>query len=119
MLPTSELRASDADRALGESWLRRAVGAGRLDLRESDDRARLTWASRTRGELDAVSWTRSAGAPGSWGLGELGPRGAADVVSWLAVCPGTGDLVHPWSVWQLPPGAVPATLHGLGIGRPR
>lgn len=109
MLPTSELRASDADRALGESWLRRAVEAGRLDLRAFDDRARLTWASRTRGELDAVSW----------GLGELGPRGAADVVSRLAVCPGTGDLVHPWSVWQLPPGAVPATLHGLGIGRPR
>ncbi len=43
---------------------------------------------------------------------------AANLASWVAVGLGTGDMPYPWPVWQLPSGAILATLYALGIGRP-
>lgn len=147
-LPASEFRVSDADRALVETRLRRAVEVGQLDVRDFDQRAALTWAARTRGDLDAV--TRDLGelpppasAPAGAGHARQGTAldrwfadsgggtamkvltiiwacaFAASTAAWIAVCVSTSDLVHPWPLWQLPSGAVLATLYVLGIGRPR
>lgn len=147
-VPTSALRVSDADRALVETRLRRAVEVGQLDLREFDERAALTWAARTRGDLDAVTAdlgelpppAPSPAVAGAVDRGTVLDRWFSDTgggtamrvlaviwtcafvastVAWVAVCVGTGDVVHPWPVWQLPSGAVLATLYALGIGRPR
>ena len=140
----SQLRVSDADRALVETRLRRAVEVGQLELREFDERARLTWAARTRGDLDAVTGD----------LGELPPPAPSpavahdqgrrpvfsetgggtamrvlstiwacvfvlNVVTWGAVSLGTADLQFPWPLFLLPSGAVLLTLYVIGIGRPR
>jgi hypothetical protein len=51
----SRLRVSDADRSATAERLRIAVDEGRLDLTEYDSRLRSAYASRTYGELDAVT----------------------------------------------------------------
>lgn len=142
-VPSSRLRVSDADRALVETRLRRAVEVGQLELREFDQRAALTWAARTRGELDAVTADLGPLPPpevtaasrqdvrrpvfsdtgGGTAMRVLATIWACivvvDVVTWGAVSLGTADLVFPWPLFVLPPGAVLLTLYLTGIGRPR
>jgi hypothetical protein len=144
-VPPSQLRVSDAERALVETRLRRAVEIGQLELREFDQRAALTWAARTRGDLDAVTAdlgplpapTAPAASldPARRGRRQVFSRTGggtamrvltivwlsvlvANVATWAAVSLGTGDLLFPWPLFVLVPGAVLLTLYVAGIGRP-
>jgi hypothetical protein len=144
-VPSSQLRVSDADRALVETRLRRAVEVGQLELREFDERARLVWAARTRGDLDAVTAdlgplpspevTAASVHPArrdrSPVFSDTGGGTAmrvltiiwacvlvVNVVTWAAVSLGTADLVFPWPLFVTAPGAVLLTLYVAGIGRP-
>jgi hypothetical protein len=144
-VPSHQLRVSDAERALVETRLRRAVEVGQLELHEFDQRAALTWAARTRADLDAVTAdlgplpapavTAASRRPAQPGhrrvFNDTGGGTAmrvltivwlcalvANVVTWAALSLGTGDLVFPWPLFVLTPGAVLATLYVAGIGRP-
>ncbi|MSW64528.1 MAG: DUF1707 domain-containing protein [Actinobacteria bacterium] len=146
-VPPSLLRVSDAERALVETRLRRAVEVGQLELREFDQRAALTWAARTRGDLDAVTAdlgplpppevTAASRQPAVRGerrpvFSDTGGGTAMrvlaiiwacvfsiNVVTWAAVSLGTGDPAFPWPLFVLSPGVVLLTLYLCGIGRPR
>jgi Domain of unknown function (DUF1707) len=50
-----EVRVSDADREDVVRRLLRAVGEGRLDMDEFDERAALAYAARTRSDLDPLT----------------------------------------------------------------
>ncbi len=110
-----ELRVSDPERADVQGRLRRAVGAGQLDLHEFDLRVQSAWAARTRGELSRV--TRDLPEPPS--VPPLGGRFSDDaagtamrvltivwasvtalnVAVWALVWVTTGTFVYPWWVW--------------------
>ena len=133
-----DLRVSDAERAVVQERLRRAVGDGQLDLHEFDVRVQSVWAARTRGELVRV--TADLPEP----LPEPAPPGRRRVFSdtdagtamrvltiiaacavavnfaiWAVVCLTTGEFVHPWWLYvAAPPGAVLGVLYAAGIGRP-
>jgi hypothetical protein len=49
-----EMRAADADREVVAERLRTALGEGRIDLTEFDERLRLTYAAKTYGDLDGL-----------------------------------------------------------------
>ncbi len=49
-----ELRVSDVDREAVARRLGRAMREGRLTLDEFDERCRVAYAARTRGELDDI-----------------------------------------------------------------
>ncbi|SCX57901.1 protein of unknown function [Klenkia marina] len=144
-VPPSQLRVSDAERALVETRLRRSVEIGQLELREFDQRAALTWAAKTRGDLDAVTAdlgplpapavTAASRHPARRGrrqvFSDTGGGTAmrvltiiwacvlvVNIVTWASVSLGTADLVFPWPLFVLAPGAVLATLYAAGIGRP-
>jgi hypothetical protein len=136
-----ELRISDVERAAGQERLQRAVRDGQLDLHEFDERCARVWASRTRGELAAV--TRHlpepppappppapaprhrvfADTPGGTAMRVLTTVWACvvavNVVVWLLVSVASGEVIHPWPIWLAPSGAVLAVLYATGIGRPR
>lgn len=141
----SQVRVSDAERALVETRLRRAVEVGQLELREFDERAALTWAARTRGDLDAVTADLGPLPSPEMTAASLAPARrdrspvfsdtdggtamrvltiiwacvvAVNVVTWGAVSLGTADLAFPWPLFVLSPGAVLLTLYLAGIGRP-
>ncbi|MFJ8814812.1 DUF1707 SHOCT-like domain-containing protein [Amycolatopsis thermoflava] len=59
------LRASDADRESVVSSLREQVGEGRLTLDEFSERAAAAYATRTVGELDALTRDLPVPAPPS------------------------------------------------------
>ncbi|WP_324275279.1 DUF1707 domain-containing protein [Blastococcus brunescens] len=50
-----DLRVSDAERAVVQERLRRAVADGQLELPEFDGRLQSVWAAKTRGELRRVT----------------------------------------------------------------
>jgi hypothetical protein len=52
---SDEVRVSDADREDVVRRLRRAVGEGRLDMVEFEERAAIAYAARTRVELDPLT----------------------------------------------------------------
>ncbi|KQS63649.1 DUF1707 domain-containing protein [Modestobacter sp. Leaf380] len=145
-VPAPHVRVSDAERSLVETRLRQAVEVGQLELRDFDQRAALTWAARTRSDLDAL--TSDLGAPPSAApVAPAVPRSRSTaldtyfddtragqvmkvlVLVWLctfvaavAACIAVG-VVNPgqvplWPAWWLPGGAVLGTLYGLGVGRP-
>ncbi|WP_165617702.1 DUF1707 SHOCT-like domain-containing protein [Klenkia soli] len=142
-VPPSQLRVSDAERALVETRLRRAVEVGQLELGEFDQRAALTWAARTRADLAAVTadlgplpppemtaasrqdvrahvFSDTGGGTAMRVLSTIWVCAfVVNVVTWGAVSLGTGDLVFPWPLFVLSPGAVLLTLYLVGIGRPR
>lgn len=67
----TRLRASDAERAGTVERLHRALGAGRLDLAETDERVAAAYAARYGHELDALltdlpTGDAAAGAAPSW-----------------------------------------------------
>lgn len=51
---TDDLRIGNAEREQAVQLLHDAVGAGYLDLQEFDERSRVVYAARTRGELRSV-----------------------------------------------------------------
>jgi hypothetical protein len=134
-----ELRVSDAERAVVQERLRRAVGDGQLDLHEFDVRVQSAWSARTRGELVRVT----ADLPGPppppappakrtvFSDSDAGTAMrvltiiaacavAVDFAIWAAVCLATGQFIHPWWLYvAAPPGAVLGVLYAAGIGRPR
>jgi hypothetical protein len=144
VLAQDQIRITDADRGLGEAWLRQAHADGALDLAEFDQRtARLWQEARTRGDLDAL--TADLPNPAS----EVQPApppalsdearalrvltkiwlsvSAVNFVVWLVVTFSVAGLdpqwltsVHPWWVWVLAgPGSVLGLLWAKGLGRRR
>ena len=136
-----DYRVSDAERAAVQERLRTAVGAGQLDLLEFDERARILWAARTRGELQRVTADLPALPPppppappaprrrifsddaGGITLRVLSTIWVCalsiNVVVWTLVALSSGEFTYFWPAWMLPSGAVLATLYAIGIGRPR
>ncbi|TFV73036.1 DUF1707 domain-containing protein [Blastococcus sp. CT_GayMR19] len=77
-------RVSDAERAVVQERLRRAVGDGQLDLHEFDVRVQSAWSARTRGRPSAWPPASSSTRGGStWrprpgpSSGSSTPRGSA------------------------------------------
>jgi hypothetical protein len=131
------IRVSDAERQAAAERLRAAMGEGRLDLLEYDNRLALAYAAVTYRDLDQLFTdlpahvarptvpavarpqlpaavarpvavpTRSAGQPlalrilwGIWGLVVT-----INLVVWLLVGLGPGDLPYFWPMWLAVPGA--------------
>ena len=118
----TSLRASDAERADVVAQLHAALGAGRLDLAETDDRVAAAYAARHRHELtallvdlphDDVAFTGAPSWAALWTLlvwraraavtGSEGPRPTpaqhrnaalitALAVAWVVVCAVVGAL---------------------------
>lgn len=132
---------SDAERAAVQERLREAVGAGQLDLHEFDERAKMLWAAKTRGELDRLTADLPA-LPSPAPPAPARPRQrifsddaggmtlrvlstlwvcalSINLVVWTLVALSSDGPVHFWPMWMLPSGAVLATLYAIGIGRPR
>ncbi|MEV7331818.1 DUF1707 domain-containing protein [Micromonospora sp. NPDC093244] len=90
------MRAADADREAVADRLRVALGEGRLDLHEYDERLQRAYAARTYAELDALLTDlpqaapaeRSAVAPvdpaAPVSVGQPGPVGGGVTARWLA-----------------------------------
>jgi hypothetical protein len=135
---SADLRVSDVERTAVQERLRRAVGDGRLDLHEYDERLQAVWSARTRGELQRVTLDLPepppppppaprhrvfSGTPGGTAMRVLATVWASalavNVVVWLLVSLGSGEAVYPWFIWLAPSGAVLAVLYATGIGRPR
>jgi hypothetical protein len=133
-----DLRVSDAERAVVQERLRRAVGDGQLDLHEFDTRVQSVWAAKTRGELVRVTadlpeppppapppaprqvFSRDAGGTAMRVLTIIWACAVAvNFVVWGTVSLATGDFIHPWWLYVAgPPGAVLGVLYASGIGRP-
>lgn len=144
-MPRPEHRASDADRDRVAALLREAHAEGRLDVDELAERLDATYASRTYGELAAlthdlpVARDRAApsdvaaatpavpGAPaarlpardrdvrGAWAA--WGVAVSVNVVIWLLVALTSGP-VYFWPMWVAGPwGAVLLVLTVAGRGR--
>jgi Domain of unknown function (DUF1707) len=134
-----DMRISDVERTAVQERLRRAVGAGQLELHEFDTRVQSVWAARTRGELRRITrdlpepppppppaprhrvFSDSAGGTTLRVLTIiLASAIAINVVVWVLVSLTEGEFVYPWPLWVAgPPGAVLATLYAAGIGRPQ
>ena len=140
-----EMRAADADRQAVADQLKTALGEGRLDLHEYDERLQQAYAAKTYGELHPLlSDLPSAAVPvpaqrGSESLvtasdGEVRRQWllalwsswvlvvGINVVVWLIASFLSTDLIYFWPVWVAGPwGAVltVATITGLANGEPR
>jgi hypothetical protein len=133
-----ELRVSDAERAVAQERLRRAVGDGQLDLHEFDVRVQSVWAARTRGDLvrvtaDLPEPSPPPAPPGRRPVFADSDAGTAmrvltiiwacvvavNFVIWATVSLATTEFIHPWWLYVAgPPGAVLGVLYAAGIGRP-
>jgi len=134
-----QLRVSDPERAAVQERLRRAVGAGQLDLDEFDTRVQSVWASRTRGELARVTRDLPEPPPDPppppppgrvFSDDDAGTAmrvlaivwasiAAVNLVVWVLVSLTTDGDVHPWPIWLSVPGAALLVLYAAGVGRPR
>lgn len=134
-----DLRVSDAERAVVQERLRRAVADGQLELHEFDVRLQSVWAAKTRGDLVRVTADLPQPPPPpppapSWEAFAADDAGTAmrvltiiwacavaiNLVIWGTVSLATGQFLHPWWLYVAgPPGAVLAVLYAFGIGRPR
>ena len=134
-----DLRVSDAERAVVQERLRRAVGDGQLDLHEFDVRVQSVWAARTRGELvrvtaDLPEPPPPPAPPGRRSVFSDTDAGTAmrvltiiwacavavNFVVWGTVSLANTEFIHPWWLYVAgPPGAVLAVLYAAGIGRPK
>ena len=133
-----DLRVSDAERAVVQERLRRAVGDGQLDLHEFDTRLQSVWAAKTRGELVRVTadlpepppppappakrqvFSDSDGGTAMRVLTIIAACAVAvNFAIWATVCLATGEFIHPWWLYvAAPPAAILGTLYAAGIGRP-
>lgn len=132
-----EQRAADGDREAVAERLRAAVGEGRLDLDEFDDRVGRAYRARTYGELDPLvadlPRPPTAGQPattpvahpvGGW-LRDLWRPWAVTVsiclAVWLITLVSAG-AIYFWPAWVAAPwGAVLVgrTVYGLASGEPQ
>ena len=120
--PQPDLRVSDRDRQAAAERLRLALGEGRLDLLEYDDRLTAAYAAVTHADLDVLV----ADLPATVDLAPAPPPEAPPAVAalpmalkvlwtvWLAVfvvnltvwvLVSIGDPVYFWPMWLLVPGA--------------
>jgi len=133
-----ELRVSDAERAVVQERLRKAVGDGQLDLHEFDVRVQSAWSARTRGELVRVTADLPEPPPPPpppakrrvFSNDDAGTAMrvltiiatcavAVNFAIWATICLATGQFIHPWWLYvAAPPGAVLGVLYAFGIGRP-
>lgn len=133
-----ELRVSDAERAVVQERLRRAVGEGQLDLHEFDVRVQSVWGAKKRGELvrltaDLPEPPPPPAPPAKRRVFSDSDAGTAmrvltiiaacavavNVAIWAAISLATGQFIHPWWLYvAAPPAAVLGVLYAAGIGRP-
>jgi hypothetical protein len=92
-LPSSELRASDADRERVAALLRQATAQGRLDFSELDERLGAVYAARTYAELEPL--TRDLPAAAS-SYGRPPPGSGAPTSTWAAAILGGFTRKGTW-----------------------
>jgi hypothetical protein len=131
-----EMRAADADRQAVADKLRIALGEGRLELHEYDERVQRAYSAKTYGDLspllaDLPDATAKPVAPvvahqtaawlqmmwGSWV-----PVAVITTVIWMISSVSSNHLIYYWPVWVIGPWAailVMATVGGLASGAPR
>ncbi|WNV75792.1 DUF1707 domain-containing protein [Geodermatophilus sp. DSM 44513] len=133
-----QLRVSDPERAAVQERLRRAVGAGQLDLHEFDTRVQAVWAARTRGDLARVTRDLPEPPPAApppppldrwFSDDDAGTAMRVLAVVWASIAAVnllvwglvsvTNDDVYPWWIWLSVPGGALLVLYVVGIGRPR
>ncbi|HET6501646.1 MAG TPA: DUF1707 domain-containing protein [Amycolatopsis sp.] len=116
-----DLRAADHDRDRIVAKLQRALGEGRIDLDEFDDRTRRVWQAKTYGDLAAITAdlpaaVPSAPAPTGRSSGPVPPArhripGIAPwlavvtltLVIWAAVSLAHHEALYPWWLWVAGP----------------
>jgi Domain of unknown function (DUF1707) len=91
-----DLRASDADRERAAETLRRAGGAGQLDVEELGERLDAAYAARTRGELDRLlaDLAPAATDPGA----RVAVRPGEEGTRWVVSVMGGSDRRGRWRV---------------------
>ena len=94
--PLPDLRASDADRERAAETLRRAGGAGQLDVDELGDRLDAVYAARTRGELERLL-DDLAPAGGDQGA-RVAVRPGEEGTRWVVSVMGGSDRNGRWRV---------------------
>ena len=110
------MRAADSDRQRIADRLKFALDEGRLSLHEYDERIGAAYAARTHAELRVLvqDLPRPRLRPGEkprlptalivlWTI--WGAIAAVNVVIYVLVTLSIGELVHPWPIWLLVPGA--------------
>jgi hypothetical protein len=110
------MRAADSDRQRIADRLKFALDEGRLTLHEYDERIAGAYAARTHAELRVLvqDLPRTQLRPGErprlptalivlWTI--WGAVAAVNVVAYVLVTLSVGELVHPWPIWLLLPGA--------------
>ena len=136
-----EMRISDRDRQAAAERLRLALGEGRLDLVEYDDRLARAWAAVTHADLEPLfadlpateAMTAPVPAPGVPAAPPPRPVPVAvhlptalkvlwtiwvavvgvNLTVWLLVSIGNGEADYFWPMWLLVPGAA---LFGVSAG---
>jgi hypothetical protein len=111
-----DLRASDQDRDQVVAKLQRALGEGRIDLDEFDDRTWRVWQAKTYGDLAAITSDLPAAAPAPAGPRPVPPArhrppGIAPwltvvtltLVIWAAVSLAHHEALYPWWLWVAGP----------------
>jgi hypothetical protein len=131
-----QMRAADADRQAVADKLRIALGEGRLELHEYDERVQRAYSAKTYGDLspllaDLPDATAKPVAPvvahptatwlqqvwGSWV-----PVAVITTVVWMISSIGSNQLIYYWPVWVIGPWAAilaMTTVSGLASGAPR
>jgi hypothetical protein len=139
-----QMRAADADRQRVAEQLRAALGEGRLDLHEYDERLQRAYAAKTYGDLDGLL----ADLPGSLAVQPPAPAavrpataGANPTAEWLGQIWGTwffvvgitsvvwgvsslaaAEVLYFWPIWVGVPWGlflVLVTVGGLASGDPQ
>ena len=126
--PLETMRAADADRQQIAEQLKSALDEGRLSLHEYDERVGQAYAARTYAELLVL--VTDLPRPGLSAAEVRAGRAAearramrrlptallvlwtiwaaaltVNIVVWGLVTLTTGDLIYPWPLWLLAPGA--------------
>jgi hypothetical protein len=137
-----QMRAADTDRERVADQLREALGEGRLDLHEYDERLRDAYAAKTYGDLDrlltdlpstapvvpaqvpAAPPAPARGATAAW-LGHLWVPWARTAILlsaiWLITSIGSAGSAYYWPAWVAGPWGVllvVRTVSGLTGGEP-
>lgn len=127
--PRGRMRVGDTDRERVADRLRSAHSEGRLDLIEYDERLQQAWATRTYGELEALTadlpaarspadpaahrelrqphWQCRNGRGGRAAVAAWASVSVINLLIWAVVSLATMSWIYPWWVWVVGPwGAV-------------
>lgn len=107
--PSSEVRASDAERDTVVGRLNQAVGEGRLTMDEFSGRLELAYAARTRGDLDPLLRDLPAGSGAASGTAVVNSGSQGGGTRWsISPIGGTRHRGH----WRVPRHTVAISILG-------